>query len=102
MKKFLMILAAVICFKASANADVILRSQQAVCSGSVRIILKDNGTCQIWTNSILQYSGTYIIEDNTIIMFVDGKQFRAKTTMNDKQTKLLNLTFNGVEYRPCS
>lgn len=101
MKKSLMALIAVVCFSMSANAGVVFRSQQSVCSGNEQIIFKSNGAVQIWTNSTLQYSGTYTIEGNIIIMSVEGGEFRAKAEMNDSKTSLWNLTFNNVKYLSC-
>lgn len=102
IKKNLLVLVAVIGFAISVNAGVVFRTQQSLCSGNEQIILKSNGTVQIWTNSTLQYSGTYTVEGNIIIMSVEGGQFRAKAEMNDSKTKVWNLTFNGTKYLPCN
>jgi ABC-type uncharacterized transport system ATPase component len=101
MKKVLLILVAVIGFGISVNAGVIFRSQQSVCSGNEQIILKSSGVVQIFANSTLQYSGRYTIEDNVIILSIEGGEFRAKATMNSSKTKLHSLTFNDVTYRSC-
>jgi hypothetical protein len=102
MKKLLLILVAVISIAISANAGVIFRSQQSVCSGSEQIIFKSNGAVQVWKNSTLLYSGTYTIEGNIIIMSVEGGQFRGKAEMNDSKTNLWNITIDGVKYTRCN
>ena len=102
MKKFLLVLVAIIGFGITANAGVIFRSQQSVCSGNEQIIFKSDGTVQVWTNSTLQYKGTYTIEGSIIIMSVEGGQFRARASMNDSKTTLYDLTFNGTLYRRCN
>ena len=102
MKKFIVVLVALIGFGLSVNAQVIFRSQQSVCSGNEQIILKSNGAVQIWTNSTLQYSGTYTIEGKVIIMSVEGGQFRATAEMNDSKTTLFRLNFNNTWYNRCN
>jgi hypothetical protein len=102
MKKILVILVALVGFGVSVHAGVIFRSTQSLCKDSEQIILKSSGTCEIWTNSTLQYSGSYAIEGNVIIMSVEGGKFRATATMNDSKTKIFSLNFNNTVYRPCN
>ena len=102
MKKQLLTLVAMVCLSISVSAGVVFRSQQSVCSGNEQVILKSNGTCQVWTSSTLQYSGTYTIEGDIIIMSFEGGKFRAKAEMNSSKTKLFSLTFNNTLYRTCS
>jgi|GEM_PF-1990464 len=102
LKKIFVILVVVVGFDISANAGVVFRSQQSVCSGSEQIILKSNGTVQIWNNSTLRYSGTYTIEGKIIIMSVEGGQFRATAEMNDSKTILVRLNFNNNWYNRCN
>ena len=103
IRKYLFVLVAVICFGFTTTlAQSAFRTHQTVCSETCQIVLKTNGTYQVWENlTTLLYSGEYIIDENAIIMTVEGEKVRIEADINKSKTRLWSLTFKGVLYRIC-
>ena len=104
MKKFFVVLLAVIGLGISANAQnsVRFRSTQTVCNGSTseRIVLKTDATFEIWQNSRLVHTGTYTVRNNNEIVLTvsnNGGTWRLSASVSNG---VLNwATFNNVTYR---
>ncbi len=108
MKKFLMILIAVLSVNITANA-ISFRSKQFLCNGNERIIFYTNGTYELYNGSMLKFSGEYtIVTDESVVrMNVDGITLRMKAGISNGAQKCTYLEFKDPDtgkyttYHPC-
>jgi hypothetical protein len=109
MKKYLMILVAVICFEINTNANtqnVVFRETQTVCNGQTgeTFIFSSDGTFADYQNDVLSYQGTYDITGNHIAIAIlddDGnivQQFRGSA--NIQGNTLVLFILQNVQFRP--
>lgn len=108
MKRFLLVVMAVIGLSMSASA-ISFRSKQILCNGNEQIIFYTNGTYELYNGSQLKYSGEYtIITDESVVRLnIDGITLRLKAGISNGAQKCTYVEFKDPDtgkyttYHPC-
>ena len=105
MKKYLMILVAVVCFGLSTNAGVVFRTTQKVCYGEEQVFFYSSGKVVV-TTTTKRYEGTYNLTDGGIAMVLnyEGEQIElfAQATTSYNNSYLDWIIFDGKKMTRCN
>ena len=98
-------LVAVVGFFLAVNAAVVFRSTQSLCNGTEQIILRSNGTFELYDDGVSVYAGKYSIDrstgSNVIELYVEDNTLRCTFNYKSDRMNISSLTFRGNVYRPC-
>jgi hypothetical protein len=96
MKKYILILVAVIGFAINANA-IVWRGTHKVCGGGAELTLYQTGKMVFWYDGS-KYEGTYSIDDGYVNLFEDGRNIFSFKYSYTPSTNTLNwVDFEGTK-----